>query len=50
MRPAEVDLLVGDPTKARTTLGWEPTVSFEELVATMVESDLKRLQAEELFP
>jgi GDPmannose 4,6-dehydratase len=50
MRPAEVDLLVGDPTKARTTLGWEPTVSFEELVAMMVESDLKRLQAEELFP
>jgi GDPmannose 4,6-dehydratase len=50
MRPAEVDLLVGDPTKARTTLGWEPTVSFEKLVAMMVEADLKRLQAEELFP
>jgi GDPmannose 4,6-dehydratase len=50
IRPAEVDLLVGDPTKARTTLDWDPTVSFEELVAMMVEADLKRLQAEELFP
>ncbi len=50
IRPAEVDLLVGDPTKARRTLGWEPTVSFEELVVMMVEADLKRLRAEELFP
>lgn len=50
IRPAEVDLLVGDPGKARTMLGWEPTVSFEELVAMMVEADLRRLQAEELFP
>ena len=50
IRPAEVDLLVGDPTKARRALGWEPTVSFEELVAMMVEADLRRLQAEELFP
>jgi GDPmannose 4,6-dehydratase len=50
IRPADVDLLVGDPIKARTTLGWEPTVSFERLVAMMVEADLKRLQAEELFP
>jgi GDPmannose 4,6-dehydratase len=49
-RPAEVDLLVSDPSKARIQLGWEPAVSFEELVVMMVEADLKRLQAEELFP
>ncbi len=41
-RPAEVDLLVGDATKARETLGWEPKVSFPELVSMMVESDLVR--------
>ncbi|MWV50572.1 NAD-dependent epimerase/dehydratase family protein [Rathayibacter sp. VKM Ac-2803] len=40
MRPAEVDLLIGDPAKARTVLGWEPKVSFPELVAMMVENDL----------
>ena len=40
MRPAEVDLLIGDPTKARTVLGWQPKVSFTELVAMMVENDL----------
>jgi GDPmannose 4,6-dehydratase len=39
-RPAEVDLLVGDATKAKTTLGWEPKVSFRELVAMMVDHDL----------
>ena len=44
MRPAEVDLLVGDPTKARQALGWEPEVSFEELIGMMVESDLKKLR------
>jgi GDPmannose 4,6-dehydratase len=43
MRPAEVDLLVGDPSKARSALGWEPAVSFEELVQMMVEADLKLL-------
>lgn len=43
MRPAEVDQLIGDSTKARTVLGWEPTVSFEELVVMMVESDLALL-------
>lgn len=41
MRPAEVDLLIGDPAKARNTLGWKPKVSFPELVAMMVESDLR---------
>jgi len=49
-RPADVDLLVSDPSKARTVLGWEPTVSFKDLVVMMVEADLKRLQAAELFP
>jgi GDPmannose 4,6-dehydratase len=44
MRPAEVDLLVGDPTKAREKLGWEPETSFEELVVMMVEADLKLLR------
>ncbi|MCY3781057.1 MAG: GDP-mannose 4,6-dehydratase [Chloroflexi bacterium] len=44
MRPAEVDLLVGDPAKAHAKLGWEPEVSFEELIAMMVESDLKKLR------
>ncbi|HET9443266.1 MAG TPA: GDP-mannose 4,6-dehydratase [Acidimicrobiales bacterium] len=41
MRPAEVDLLVGDATKARDELGWEPEVSFADLVAGMVEADLE---------
>ena len=43
MRPAEVDLLVGDPSKAREKLGWRPEVSFEELIGMMVEADLKKL-------
>ncbi len=44
-RPAEVDLLMGDATKARTKLGWKPKVSFEELVRMMYESDLAVEQA-----
>ena len=40
MRPAEVDLLVGDPAKARERLGWRPSVDFKTLVETMVEADL----------
>jgi len=40
MRPAEVDLLIGDATKARTVLGWKPTVAFPDLVAMMVDNDL----------
>jgi len=44
-RPAEVDLLLGDATKARETLGWTPKVNFEELVARMYESDLKNEQS-----
>ena len=43
MRPAEVDLLIGDCTKAREKLGWQPEVSFERLVQMMVDSDLARL-------
>ncbi len=39
-RPAEVDLLIGDPSKAKAKLGWEPKVSFEDLVRRMYESDL----------
>ncbi|MBN8595207.1 MAG: GDP-mannose 4,6-dehydratase [Anaerolineae bacterium] len=46
MRPAEVDLLVGDPTKAGQKLGWKPAVTFEQLIQMMVESDLKLLKAE----
>lgn len=45
MRPAEVDLLVGDPSKAGEKLGWEPDVSFEQLVQMMVDADIKLLQA-----
>ena len=45
IRPAEVDRLIGDPSKARDELGWTPTVSFEELVRLMVDADLERLRA-----
>lgn len=44
MRPAEVDLLVGDPSKAGEKLGWEPRVSFPALVQMMVEADLQMLK------
>jgi len=44
LRPAEVDLLIGDSTKARTVLGWEPSVTFEGLVKLMVDKDLKLLE------
>jgi GDPmannose 4,6-dehydratase len=44
-RPAEVDLLVGDPSKARTRLGWSPEVSFEQLVDRMVRADVQRLSS-----
>lgn len=43
LRPTEVDLLIGDPTKADQKLGWKPTVTFEQLVALMVEADLRVL-------
>ncbi len=44
-RPAEVDLLIGDATKARTVLGWQPRYTFETLVTEMVQSDLESLRA-----
>jgi len=44
VRPAEVDLLIGDASKAHKKLGWHPKVSFEELIQLMVREDLKRLQ------
>jgi len=45
-RPAEVDLLIGDASKARKVLGWEPTCTFRELIKEMVASDLEALTAE----
>jgi len=47
-RPAEVDLLVGDPEKSRRQLNWEPKISFEKLVQMMVDSDLQLLGSEVL--
>lgn len=44
-RPAEVDLLIGDPTKAKTKLGWQPQVTFKELVRIMTEADLADLKS-----
>jgi GDPmannose 4,6-dehydratase len=44
MRPAEVDLLIGDPGKARDVLGWKPQVGFDELVRMMVDADLAALR------
>src|SRR6266511_1952412 len=43
-RPAEVDLLIGDASKARRKLGWEPKITFKELVGTMVDADLADLK------
>ncbi len=43
-RPAEVDVLVADPSKARSVLGWEPSVTFKELVEMMVDSDLEHVR------
>ena len=46
LRPSEVDFLLGDPTKARTKLGWEPVVDFETLVARMVDEQLRLARRE----
>jgi GDPmannose 4,6-dehydratase len=43
IRPADVDLLVGDPSKAKEKLGWEATTTFEELVQIMVEAEMAAL-------
>jgi GDPmannose 4,6-dehydratase len=45
IRPAEVDVLLGDPAKAKAQLGWAPATSLEEMVAEMVEADLARHRA-----
>ena len=47
-RPTEVDELLGDGSKARQKLGWKPRISFKELVAEMVEADLKEAQKDQL--
>jgi GDPmannose 4,6-dehydratase len=47
IRPAEVDLLVGDPAKAKEKLGWEPRISFEQMIRMMVDADIERLQREQ---
>lgn len=49
LRPAEVDHLIGNPAKAATALGWKPSVDFKGLVHMMVDADLKRLEAGQLF-
>ncbi|MGH2933683.1 MAG: GDP-mannose 4,6-dehydratase [Gaiellaceae bacterium] len=49
LRPAEVDLLIGDYSKAKESLGWEPTVRFDELVRMMVDHDRERRQTEEHY-
>jgi GDPmannose 4,6-dehydratase len=46
IRPAEVDLLLGDCTKAKVKLGWKPEVSFTDMIRMMVEADLKRVERE----
>jgi GDPmannose 4,6-dehydratase len=48
-RPAEVDLLIGDPAKATRDLGWKPETSLEQLCAMMVKADLRRNQAGAVF-
>ncbi|AEF97054.1 GDP-mannose 4,6-dehydratase [Methanotorris igneus] len=48
-RPAEVDILVGDYSKAKKELGWEPKVKFDELVEMMVKADLKRIENKEII-
>ncbi|MCS7050836.1 MAG: GDP-mannose 4,6-dehydratase, partial [Thermomicrobium sp.] len=49
-RPADVDLLVADASKARAVLGWRPTVSFEEMIELMVDADLRLLRGERVPP
>ena len=48
-RPAEVETLLGDPTKAREKLGWPPTITLEELVADMVAADKEEARKEALL-
>jgi GDPmannose 4,6-dehydratase len=46
LRPAEVDLLIGDPSKAQQKLGWKPKVTFEQMIQMMVDADIERLSSE----
>jgi GDPmannose 4,6-dehydratase len=46
IRPADVELLIADPSKARRLLGWQPTVSFEDLIHMMVDADVALLRKE----
>jgi len=46
LRPAEVDLLIGDASKARRKLGWQPKTTFKELVRLMVDADMELLKAQ----
>jgi GDPmannose 4,6-dehydratase len=46
LRPAEVDLLIGDPSKAREALGWQPRVTFQELVRIMMDADIELAERE----
>ena len=48
-RPAEVELLIGDPEKARTVLGWETNTSLEQLCQLMVDADLERVKTGKSF-
>jgi GDPmannose 4,6-dehydratase len=50
LRPAEVDQLLGDSTKAKKVLGWEPRVNFEQLVQMMVDADMERVAREKTEP
>ena len=45
-RPAEVDVLLGDSSKARQVLGWKPQIDLREMIREMVDADLERLQRE----
>lgn len=47
-RPAEVDLLIGDPTKAQSQLGWKPQTSFQDLVTMMVDADMEYVRRQQL--
>jgi GDPmannose 4,6-dehydratase len=47
-RPTEVETLLGDPSKAKSKLGWTPRITFDELVAEMVREDLKAAERDEL--
>jgi GDPmannose 4,6-dehydratase len=49
LRPAEVDHLIGDPSKAKRVLGWKPEVDFTGLVRMMVDADLARLESGQLI-